>query len=419
MNATSLLLVQLTLILGLARLLAWLLDRLGQPPVIGEMIAGFLLGPIAFGALAPELHRWLFAPEHLPALNGISQIGIALFMFIIGAELRAPQGARASLLAATWVGVLALAVPFALGLGLAPLLHAEHAPNGVGFWPFALFVAISLGVTAFPVLARILKDRDLTRGTVGRLALAAAAIADALAWILLALVVALVGARGWEGFLRALLGLGAIAAIGFGLLRPLIARWLARHAGDGRPNGGVLGLLLVGVCAMAAATEWLGLHAVFGAFLFGLCLPRDDRLLEVLIERIEHVAVLALMPVFFALAGLNTSADAFAAAALPTLALILAIAIIGKLLGGGFGARIAGLSWRDAFAIGALMNTRGLMELVVLKIGLDAGVIGREIFTMLMVMAIVTTLMTSPMLSAYLRGGKSLPSSNETARRSG
>ncbi|HSS06994.1 MAG TPA: cation:proton antiporter, partial [Rhodanobacteraceae bacterium] len=155
---------------------------------------------------------------------------------------------------------------------------------------------------------------------------------------------------------------------------------------------------------MAAATEWLGLHPVFGAFLFGACLPRDDRLLETLIERIEHVAVLVLMPVFFALAGLSTTLDAFTGTGLPALLLILAAAVVGKILGAGGGARIAGLSWREAGAVGSLMNARGLMELIVMKVGLDAGVIGFEIFTMLMVMAIVTTLMTTPMLALFLRG---------------
>lgn len=402
------LLLQLGLILGVARVLAWLLGRLGQPPVIGEMIAGLLLGPIAFGALAPELHAWLFAPDRLAALDGLSQVGLVLFMFIVGAELRAPQGARASLSAAGWVGTLAVAVPMLLGLAIAPSLHARYAPAGVGRWPFALFMAVSLAITAFPVMARILKDRNLTRSTVGRLGLAAAAIADALVWILLALVVALIGARGgWGGFLRSLIGLVAIAAVGFGLLRPLIARLLARHAGDGRPNGGVLGLLLIGACAMAAATDWLGLHAVFGAFLFGACLPRDDRLLDTLVERLEHVAVLMLMPVFFALAGLNTSIDVFAAAALPTVGLILFVAVAGKLLGAGAGARLAGMPWREAFAVGALMNARGLMELIVMKVGLDAGVIGHEMFTVLLVMAIVTTLMTSPILGRLMRGKSS------------
>lgn len=398
-----LLLLQLAVILATARALALLLARFGQPPVVGEMIAGIVLGPIVFGALAPAVHARLFAPAGLAPLEGLSQIGLVLFMFIVGAELRAPAGARRQLAAAAWVAIPGVLLPMALGLALAPTLHARFAPAGIGFWPFALFIAVSMAVTAFPVMARILKDRRMTRSPAGQLSLAAAALADVFAWILLALVAALVSAHGgWSGFARATVGLCAIAAIGFGLLRPLFARLLARHASDGRPGGGVLSLLLIGACAMAAATEWLGLHAVFGAFLFGACLPRDDRLLETLTERLEHVAVLVLMPLFFALAGLATTADAFAGAGLPTLLLIFAAAVLGKILGAGGGARIAGLGWRDAFAVGALMNTRGLMELIVLKVGLDAGVIGGEIFTMLMVMAIVTTLMTTPLLGLSL-----------------
>jgi Kef-type K+ transport system membrane component KefB len=333
-------------------------------------------------------------------LEGLSQLGLVLFMFVVGAELRMPDGARARLAAASWVGVPGVLLPMALGLGVAPALHARFAPAGVGFWPFALFIAVSMAITAFPVMARILKDRGITRTAVGQLALAAAAIADVLAWIMLALVVALISAHGgWSGFARTSLGLCVVAAIGFGGLRPLLAHVLARHTSDGRPGGPVLSLLLICACAMAAATEWLGLHAVFGAFLFGACLPRDDRLLETLIERLEHVAVLVLMPVFFALAGLNTTPDAFAGTGLAILLLILAVAVFGKMLGAGAGARVAGMGWGDAFAVGALMNARGLMELIVMKVGLDAGVIGREIFTMLMAMAIVTTLMTTPMLT--------------------
>ena len=244
----------------------------------------------------------------------------------------------------------------------------------------------------------------MTRGALGQLALASAAVADVFAWIMLALVVALISTHdGWLGFARTLGGLFAIALIGFGVLRPLLARYLARHAPDGRPGGAVLSVLLIGTCAMAAATEWCGLHAVFGAFLFGACLPRDNRLLETLIERIEHVAILLLMPVFFALAGLATTPDAFAGGGLWALLLILAAAVIGKVLGAGAGARIAGLGWRESFAIGSLMNARALMELIVMKVGLDAGVIGYELFTMLMIMAIATTLMTTPMLSLCLR----------------
>jgi Kef-type K+ transport system membrane component KefB len=402
------LLLQLTVILLTARVLAIVLGRLGQPPVIGEMIAGLLLGPIVFGALAPDTHAFLFPNGQIGALEGLSQVGLVLFMFVVGAELRAPGGARGRIVAAGWVGVLGVLLPMALGFGIAPALHARFAPAGVGFWPFALFMAASMAITAFPVMARILKERAMTRTPIGQLALASAAIADVLAWIMLAFVVALISAHGgWRMFAQTLIGLVAMAAIAFGVLRPLASKLLARHAGDGRPGGATLGALMIGTFAMAAATEWLGLHPVFGAFLFGACLPRDDRLLETLVERIEHVAVLVLMPVFFALAGLSTTPDAFAGTALPTMLLILAAAVIGKVLGAGGGARIAGLGWREANAVGSLMNARGLMELIVMKVGLDAGVIGFEIFTMLMVMAIVTTLMTTPMLTFFLRGSAS------------
>lgn len=411
------LLLQLAIILATARLLALVLSRLGQPPVIGEMIAGIVLGPIVFGLLAPETHAWLFPRGQVASLEGLSQIGLVLFMFVVGAELRAPGGARARIVAAGWVGVLGVLLPMALGFAIAPMLHARFAPEGVGFWPFALFMAASMAITAFPIMARILKERAMTRTPIGQLSLASAAIADVLAWIMLAFVVALISSHGgWGAFASTLIGLVVIAGVGFGIVRPLVARFLARYAKDGRPGGAVLGALLIGTFAMAAATEWLGLHPVFGAFLFGACLPRDDRLLETLIERIEHVAVLVLMPVFFALAGLSTTPDAFTGAGLPALLLILAAAVVGKVLGAGGGARIAGLGWREAGAVGSLMNARALMELIVMKVGLDAGVIGFEIFTMLMIMAIVTTLMTTPMLTLFMRrGDAAAPAGHETS----
>lgn len=401
----SMLLLQLVVILGTARVLSLILRRFGQPAVIGEMIAGLALGPLLLGQLAPGLHAQLFPPQSLPALAGISQIGLVLFMFIVGAELRMPAGLRAQMSASFRVGGFAMLLPFLLGFAMAPWLHPTLAPPGVAFLPFALFIATAMAITAFPVLARILKDKGLSCTMVGALGLTSAAVADVFAWILLALVVALVAASGgWGAFARTVAGLVVLGIVAFAIVRPAIAALLRRHADDGRPDGMVLALLLIVTFAFAALTQWLHLHEVFGAFLFGVCLPRDDTLLDTLVERLEHVAVLVLMPVFFALAGLNTSADAFVGMGLAAMAVILLLAVVGKVLGGAAGARLSGMNWRDALALGTLMNTRGLMELIVLKVGLDVGVIGKEIFTMLMLMAVITTLMTSPLLGLLMRG---------------
>ena len=403
--AHSPLLLQLIVILGCARILGLILRFFGQPMVIGEMVAGLMLGPLVFGSLAPTLQAALFQRSSLPELDAISQLGLVLFMFIVGAELRLPAGARAHIVAATWIGVLSVLLPMALGLAVAVPLYPMFAPAGVAFWPFALFMAAAMSITAFPVMARILKDRGESQTRIGRLSLAGAAVADVFSWVMLAIVVVLAGSGSdWSRIVQMLGGLAVLCALLFGALRPLISWLLGRYASDGRPAGALLATLLIGTFACAYATTYLGVHAVFGAFLFGACLPRDDRLLHSLIERIEHVAVLVLMPVFFALAGLNTSADAFSAAAAGNLGLILLAAVGGKLIGGSVGARIAGETWRPALAIGSLMNARGLMELIVMKVGLDAGLISKPLFTMLLVMAIVTTVMTGPLLNLFARG---------------
>jgi len=399
------LLLQLIVILVCARLLGLLLRFFGQPMVVGEMVAGLMLGPAVFGTLAPGLQGALFQRSSLPELDAISQLGLVLFMFIVGAELRLPKGAKAQIKAASWIAILSVTLPMALGFLAAMPLYASLAPKGVGFLPFALFLAAAMSITAFPVMARILKDRGETQTQVGRLSLTAAAIADLFSWIVLAIVVVLAGSgSNWTRIGQMLGGLALLCLLLFGVLRPLIAWLLARYASDGRPTGALLASLLIGTFASAYVTAYLGVHPVFGAFLFGACLPRDDRLLHSLIERIEHVALLVLMPVFFALAGLNTTTDAFSGAGPANLLLILAVAVGGKIVGGAFGARVAGESWKPALAIGSLMNARGLMELIVMKVGLDAGLIGKPLFTMLLVMAIVTTIMTGPLLTAFSRG---------------
>ena len=399
MSVTTLLL-QLIVILGTARACGWLLRHLGQPAVVGEMAAGLMLGPMVMGAVFPQWHAQLFSAQSLAGLQALATVGLVLFMFVVGLELRSHQGMGALVKSAGAVGVLSVAVPLALGLAIAPLLYPQLVPAGVGFWPFAGFMAAALSITAFPVMARILKDRGLTRTSYGQLAMAAAAVVDVFAWILLAIVVAWSGAsEGTAGLVKATGGvLGMLALLYLGI-RPAFGWLLRRHAPDGEPSATVMAALMLGLLGTALLSEWVGLHAVFGAFLFGASLPRDDRLLNSLAQRIEPLSIVVLMPLFFALAGLGTTAEAFASGTFALALLIILVATVGKIVGGAAGARLAGYGWRDSLATGSLMNARGLMELIVMKIGLDAGLIGPQLFTMLLLMALVTTAMTGPLLS--------------------
>jgi Kef-type K+ transport system membrane component KefB len=401
-------LVQLSIILLTVWLLVALLRPLGQPAVIGEMAAGFVLGPVVFGWIAPEWHGRLFSAANLGEIRGLGTLGLVLFMFLMGAELRIDErGAGHHLRAAARLAVLSVLLPFALGVAIAPWLHSTFAPAGVSFWPFALFVGTALSVTALPVMARILKERDLTASAPGRLALSAAALGDVSAWLMLAVVVAAARPEaGWERLALNLALLVALCAVAFGGVRPLLARHFARRGAHEGLHASDVPILVVGALACAFATDYLQVHAAFGAFLFGLCLPRDDRLLAVLRTRIEPMVLLVLMPCFFVLAGLDTTGHAFSGTGAALFALILLAAIVGKLVAGVAGARWAGQSWRPALMVGALMNARGVVELIFLKVGLDTGLIGPELFTALFATALITTLMASPLLGRLDRSAR-------------
>ena len=403
MSAMLLLLLQLVLVLASAKACGAVLRHFGQPPVIGEMAAGLLLGPLAFGAWMPEAHAAVFPAASLPVLSGLGTLGVTLFMFIIGVELRAPEGSRRQLRAAATVGGFGIALPFALGLAIAPMLYRGFAPAGVGYWPFALFIAAAISVTAFPVLARILRDRAMTRTTPGRLALGAGLVNDGVVWVFLAGVVALSGTGPASGIGLTVLGALALVAVVFGLLGPLYARLLRAVTLDGEPGASALVPVLLGLLGCAAAAEWIGLHAIFGAFLFGVSLPRDDRLMRWFAHRIEPLAIGLLMPVMFVMAGQHATPEAFGGAALGTFCLVLLVAVAGKLVGCAAGARLNGHGWRDSLAVGSLMNARGLMELIVIRIGYDAGLIGPQLFTMLFALTLVTTVMASPLLALIYR----------------
>ena len=394
-----LLLVQLILVVAAARALGALFQRIGQPPVIGEIVAGILLGPSFLGALAPRTFETLFPASAAGLLKLFAEIGVLLFLFAVGLELdvgRLRQSARTAVV----VSHASIVVPYFLGVGSALFLYREHAPAGVPFVPFALFMGIAMSITAFPVLVRILKEKGLFGSELGNTAVTAAAVDDVTAWSLLAMVVAISASRGlWAATVTMLLTIAFVAAMVLAV-GPALRRLLVAHAERNEPGKTAVAAVLVVLLASALTTELIGIHALFGAFLAGVVMPRRPRFRAYLTERLEEFSSVFLLPVFFAFTGLRTRIGLLddARSWLICGALIL-VATAGKLGGTLFAARASGASWYDSFTLGALMNSRGLMELIALNVGYELGILSPRIFAMMVLMALVTTFATSPLLS--------------------
>ena len=404
-----LLLVQIVVILVAARLTGALVRRLGQPQVVGEMIAGIALGPSLLGAQAPQVTALLFPTGSLGFLNTLSQIGLVVFMFLVGLELD-PKVVRERGRSALLISHASIVAPFLLGTALAIVLYPTLAGTRVTFTGFALFMGAAMSVTAFPVLARILAERRLIRTPIGAVAIACAAIDDVTAWCILAAVVVIVratggGAAGAELPLWVTLG-GSAVFVAFMLtagkraLRVLETRYAAR----GRVTQDMIAVLMLATLASAWITERLGIHALFGAFLVGAVAPKSEGFVHAVLERFEDVMVVLLLPLFFAFTGLRTEITLIEGAnGWLVCALVIAVAVAGKVGGSAIAARATAMPWRDATVIGILLNTRGLMELVILNVGLDIGVISRELFAMMVLMALATTFMTTPLVTWLLR----------------
>ncbi|MBX7059702.1 MAG: cation:proton antiporter [Leptospirales bacterium] len=393
------LLMQIVVVVSVASIGGALCRRIGQPAVIGEVLAGIALGPSALGLLWPAAREFLFAQPTLLPLELLSQIGLVLFLFVIGMELDISL-LRKQAQAAVFVSHASIAAPFLLGIALALWLYPMQAPRGVSFLAFSLFIGISMSITAFPVLARILQERNLARQRLGAIVLTCAASDDVTAWSLLAIVVAVVraGNAAAGAIVVALAGL-FVFAIAF-VARPIMQRLGALFASQERMRGAVLTLFLLAPFASAMVTQAIGVHALFGAFLAGVIMPAGGELRRMLSEKLSDVSVRLLLPLFFAFTGLRTELGLLEdASAWLTCGLITLTAVVGKLGGSAIAARLVGESWRDSAAIGILMNTRGLMELVVLNIGLELGVLSPSLFAMMIVMALATTVMTSPALA--------------------
>jgi Kef-type K+ transport system membrane component KefB len=391
-HQVGVMLLGLAAIIVLARLLGAAAKRVGQPPVVGEILAGILVGPTLFGSAVSD---HLFPTDVRAALAGLANVGLVLFMFIVGYELDHTL-VRGKERVAVSVSIGSIVLPFALGAGLAVWLAANHGIHAV--LPFALFLGAAMSVTAFPVLARILTDRGMHRITVGGLALASAAVDDVIAWTLLAVVVT-VGGGGADQW-HVLFAIPYVLVMFLGV-RPLLRRLAAAYDKAGRLTPNILAAILVGLLLSCYATEWLGVHFIFGAFIFGAIMPRTgaEALRHEILERLEQVSVLLLLPVFFVSSGMKVDLSTVDLRGLVELSLILAVAIGGKFIGAYAGARLQGVRSRQAGALAALMNTRGLTEIVILTVGLQLGILDGRLFSLMVVMALATTVMAGPLLA--------------------
>lgn len=386
----------LAIIIVLGRGLGAVFKHLGQPRVIGEVVAGLLLGPSLLGRVSPDLMNWILPGSVAPFLGLIAQLGVILYMFLVGLELNAEM-IRSRVHTTLAISHSSIVVPFLSGAVLALWLHPRMAPEGVPFTSLALFMGVAMSITAFPVLARILTDQGIEQTELGVVALGCAAVGDVTAWCLLALVVGVAQSKLSDALSTAVLTLGYIALM-YGVVRPLISSRL-KKLDESTVTSGRIAWVLVGLLISSLATEAIGIHAIFGAFLWGAVIPHDCTMSKALERKLTDVVNILLLPAFFAYTGMKTQIGLVSSSAEWLICgLIIAVATLGKFGGTALAARTTGLNWRASSALGILMNTRGLMELIVLEIGLNLGVISPTLFAMMVLMALVTTLATTPIL---------------------
>ena len=396
------LVLQIAVILVAARVVGFLFQKINQPQVMGEMVAGILLGPSLLGWLAPNVSAALFPASSMGYLNALSQVGLVVFMFVVGLALD-PSELHGYGHAAVLTSHMSIVAPFCVGGLTALYLYPRLSDDGVTFSGFALFMGAAMSITAFPVLARILTERGLVRSRMGTLAIACAAVDDVTGWCILAYIVVLVRVTNAGRPAWVTIG-GSIAYVLIMLFvvrrfLPAFERSFRKH---NRLSDNLVAVIVVLVLASALATEWLGIHLLFGAFLMGAIMPKTPEFTHYLLHKFESVTVVLLLPLFFAFTGLRTRIGVGGGKAIWIYsAIVIVVAITSKLGGSMFAARIAGMPWRDSAALGILMNTRGLMELVVVNVGYDLGVIPPTVFTMLVLMAIFSTVITAPFLRYY------------------
>ncbi|NYF81282.1 cation:proton antiporter [Granulicella arctica] len=394
----TLLLVQMTTVLLTALFCGWVARKLGQARVIGEIVGGILVGPSVFGRIAPHASARLFPQSSFGSFEVLSTVGLILFLFLIGSELDYAQ-LRRQRATAVLASLMSILFPFIMAAVVAHSLRIRFAPDGIGRIPFVLFLGISMSITAFPVLARILEERRLQSTALGTTALMCAAVDDVCAWSLLAVALTLIPHDGETMALSyRLLWLVVYLVVMLGVVRPL-GNWVSGRQRSIGLSYELLGVVVAVVLASAAATEAIGVHPLFGAFLAGVCFPRIERWQSEVRTRLDMIVSVLLLPLFFALTGMRTRLDLLSGGRIWFwTAIVLVVAVAGKMGGAVLAARWTGQSWQNAMALGALLNTRGLVELIVLNIAYNAHIFSPTLFTMLVVMALITTMITTPML---------------------
>jgi len=399
----ALLLAQIITIIIVARLLGWVCKKIWQPTVIGEIAAGILLGPSFVGMYFPGFSAALFPVQSLGNLQFLSQIGLILFMFMVGMELDL-KTLKNKAFDAFIISQTSIIVPFALGMGLAYFIYMSFAPQGVQFLSFGLFIGIAMSITAFPVLARIVHERGIHKTRLGAIVITCAAVDDITAWSLLAAVIAITKAGSFESSVYIIFLAVAYVFLMFYVVKPFLKRVGDLYPSRENMSKPIVAIFFLTLILSSYATEVIGIHALFGAFMAGTIMPDNMKFRNILIEKIEDVALVLLLPLFFVFTGLRTEIGLLNDPFLWKITgLIILVAVIGKFVGSALAARFVGQNWRDSLSIGALMNTRGLMELVVLNIGYDLGVLNPQIFAMMVIMALVTTFMTGPALDLINR----------------
>ncbi len=394
----AILLAQIVTIILVARFFGWICKKIGQPTVIGEIIAGIILGPSFIGMHFPEFSAALFPAASLGNLQFLSQIGLILFMFVVGMELDL-KVLKNKAHDAVVISHASIIIPFALGMGLAYFIYKSFAPEGVEFISFALFLGIAMSITAFPVLARIVQERGLHKTKLGTVVITCAAADDITAWCILAAVIAIVKAGSFVSALYIIALAAVYVLLMIKVVRPFLTRIGNLHQTKQSLSKPIVAIFFLTLIISAYATEIIGIHALFGAFMAGAIMPENIKFRNIFIEKVEDVALVLLLPLFFVFTGLRTEIGLLNDPYLwKVTGLIILVAVVGKFIGSAIAAKFVGQNWKDSLTIGALMNTRGLMELVVLNIGYDLGVLTPEIFAMMVIMALVTTFMTGPAL---------------------